>query len=45
MVALPTLIDITVYVGVSASPSGRSVSIADGAIAVTNDSFITIEGE
>lgn len=45
MVALPTLTDITVSVGVSASPTGRSVSIADGAIAVTNDSFITIEGE
>ncbi|HEY3591911.1 MAG TPA: baseplate protein [Buttiauxella sp.] len=45
MVALPTLTDITVNVGVTANPSGRSVSIADGAIAVTNDSFITVEGE
>ncbi|VFS25961.1 Uncharacterized homolog of phage Mu protein gp47 [Enterobacter cancerogenus] len=45
MVALPTLIDITVNVGVTSSPSGRSVSVADGVIAVTNDSFITIEGE
>ncbi|TNV23047.1 baseplate protein [Buttiauxella sp. B2] len=45
IVALPTLTDITVSVGVSANPSGRSVAIADGAIAVTNDTFITIEGE
>lgn len=45
MVALPTLIDITVSVGITASPSARTVSIADGAIAVTSDSAITIEGE
>ncbi|WFZ22194.1 baseplate protein [Citrobacter portucalensis] len=45
MVALPTLTDITVSVGVSANPSGRTVPVSDGVIAVTNDSFITIEGE
>ncbi|MGK0743590.1 baseplate J/gp47 family protein [Yokenella regensburgei] len=45
MVALPTLTDITVSVGITANPTARSVAIADGAIAVTNDSFITVEGE
>ncbi|HEY2452859.1 MAG TPA: baseplate protein [Scandinavium sp.] len=45
MVAMPTLTDITVMVGTTTNPTGRTVPIASGVIAVTNDTFITIEGE
>lgn len=45
LTALPTLTDITVTVGTTASPTGKQVSIADGVIAVTDDAAITIEGE
>lgn len=41
----PLLADITVKVGVTPSPSGKTISIADGIIAVTTDSQIVIEGE
>lgn len=45
VVSMPTLTDITVYVGTTPEPADRFVAISTGVIAVTNDSFITIEGE
>jgi hypothetical protein len=45
VVSFGTLTDVTVYVGITASPTERTVSVADGVIAVTTDGQIVIEGE
>lgn len=44
VVAFPTMTDVTVYVGISADPSGRVINVGDGVIATTTDNQIVIDG-
>ncbi|HGE8287207.1 TPA: baseplate protein [Serratia marcescens] len=45
LTAFPSLTDIDVAVGLKSSPTGKTVSVPDGVVAVTSADAITIEGE